>query len=195
MRQKEYSFTVSLPSWIEEVLPGPGRIYPGPEERMRFIVELSRLNVEHGTGGPFAAGIFDLTSNTLLSAGVNLVIQTQCCLFHAEIVAILIAQQKVNTYDLGAAGFPPYELVTSTEPCAMCLGALTWSGVRSLICGARDEDARAIGFDEGPKAPDWISALKERGISVRQDICRRDAVTVLRSYLQREGPCYNARQG
>jgi hypothetical protein len=33
-------------------------------------------------------------------------------------------------------------------------GAVPWSGVRRLACGARDEDASDIGFDEGPKMAD-----------------------------------------
>ena len=41
------------------------------------------------------------------------------------------------------------EMVASTQPCAMCLGATPWSGIRRLVCGARDEDAEEIGFDEG----------------------------------------------
>jgi len=33
-------------------------------------------------------------------------------------------------------------------------GKSTRSGVQQPVCGARDEDARAIGFDEGPKLTD-----------------------------------------
>jgi tRNA(Arg) A34 adenosine deaminase TadA len=50
-------------------------------------------------------------------------------------------------------------MVVSTEPCALCLGAIPWSGIRRLVCGARDEDARSIGFDEGEKVPYWIGAF------------------------------------
>jgi hypothetical protein len=30
-------------------------------------------------------------------------------------------------------------------------GAIPWSGVQRVIAGARDSDARSIGFDEGPE--------------------------------------------
>jgi tRNA(Arg) A34 adenosine deaminase TadA len=76
-----------------------------------------------------------------------------------------------------------------------CFGATTWSGVRRLVCGARDEDARAIGFDEGPKLPDWVGALEERGISVVRDTCRDEAAAVLRDYAESGGLIYNARRG
>ncbi len=113
---------------------------------------------------------------------------------HAEIVAIMVAQKIMGTFDLGAAGLPPLELVSSTEPCAMCLGAVVWSGVRRLVCGARDGDARAIGFDEGPKPDDWIAALKARGIAVRRDVGRQAAMGVLKHYVACGGLVYNARQ-
>ena len=86
------------------------------------------------------------------------------------------------------------ELVSSTEPCTMCLGAVVWSGVRRLVCGSRDADARDIGFDEGPKPSDWTVALETRGIAVLRDVSRRDAVAVLKHYVDRGGLVYNARQ-
>ncbi len=187
--------TVSLPGWVEELLSDPGREYPTEEDRMRLVVELSRSNVDHGTGGPFGAGIFDLSTNRLVAPGVNLVATANLSAAHAEMVAIMISQQVVGHFDLGGEGLPAYELVTSTEPCAMCFGATPWSGVRRLVCGAREEDARAIGFDEGPKTPDWVASLEQRGISVLRDVCRDEAAGVLRYYAENDGMIYNARQG
>ena len=186
---------VGLPGWVEELLSDPGREYPTEEDRMRLVIELSRSNVDHGTGGPFGAGIFDLSTNRLVAPGVNLVATANLSAAHAEMVAIMIAQQVVGHFDLGGEGLPAYELVTSTEPCAMCFGATPWSGVRRLVCGAREEDARAIGFDEGPKTPDWVASLEQRGISVSRDVCRDEAAAVLRYYAEKGGMIYNARQG
>jgi tRNA(Arg) A34 adenosine deaminase TadA len=186
---------LDLPGWVEELIPDSERAYPTVEARMRLVIELSRRNVAHGTGGPFGAGVFDLSTNRLVAPGVNLVTTTNLSTAHAEIVAIMIAQQVVGHFDLGGQGRPPYELVASTEPCAQCFGSVPWSGVRRLACGARDEDARAIGFDEGPKMSDWIPALEQRGISVVRDVCRDEAATVLEEYAGRGGVIYNARQG
>jgi tRNA(Arg) A34 adenosine deaminase TadA len=187
--------TLKLPGWVEELLPDPERSYPTEEDRMRLVVELSRLNVERGTGGPFGAAIFERETGRLLAPGMNLVVPTSCSVAHAEMVAIMIAQQVVGDFDLGSEGKPAYELYASTEPCAMCFGATPWSGVRSLLCGARDEDARAVGFDEGAKLPDWAAGLEERGISVKRDVLREDAARVLRDYANSGGEIYNARQG
>lgn len=183
-----------LPEWVEDLVSGKGEFYPTKEERMRLAIELSRLNTERGTGGPFGAAIFESESGRLLAPGVNLVTTANLSTAHAEMVAIMVAQQVVGSFDLGEEGLPAYELVASTEPCAMCFGATPWSGVRSLVCGGRDEDARSIGFDEGPKMSDWPSALRERGISVERDVLREEAASVLRGYAESGGLIYNARR-
>src|SRR5206468_250234 len=102
------------------------------------------------------------------------------------IVAFALAGQRLGTFDLAAGG--PIELVTSCEPCAMCLGAVPWGGVSRLVSGARDEDARAIGFDEGDKPDGWADVLRARGIEVIEDVRRGEAAEVLRSYLRAGHP-------
>lgn len=189
------SFNLKLPSWIAEYLPSKEKVYPTMQERMKLVIELSGLNIQHGTGGPFGAAIFDMETDKLVSVGVNLVSSLNCSVFHAEIVAIMEAQKLVGSYDLGGDDVPAMELVASTEPCAMCFGAIPWSGVRRLVCGARDGDARGIGFDEGPKMSSWVSALESRGIEVFHDICREEALQVLKKYEQTGGIIYNSRQG
>jgi tRNA(Arg) A34 adenosine deaminase TadA len=77
----------------------------------------------------------------------------------------------------------------------MCLGAITWSGVRQIVCGARGSDAEAVGFDEGPKPANWINELKQRGIMVTVDMRRTPAFSVLQQYVQNGGEVYNGRQG
>ena len=110
-----------LPDWVEDTLAD--RVYPTVEDRKHLAVELSRLNVRHGTGGPFGAAIFERETGEQLAPGVNLVIAANCSVFHAEMVAIMVAQQLVGGFDLGGEDLPPYELIASTEPCAMCLSA------------------------------------------------------------------------
>jgi tRNA(Arg) A34 adenosine deaminase TadA len=186
---------LTLPQWVEEFVADKKIRYRSVEERMRVAIRLSRLNIEKGTGGPFGAAVFDAADGTLLAVGVNIVVPSGCSIAHGEMMAMMIAQRILQHYDLGGEGQPHYQLVTSTEPCAMCLGAVPWSGVRSLVCGARDEDARAIGFDEGPKVPTWVEELEKRGIVVTRDVCREEARSVLQQYLARGGLIYNSRQG
>lgn len=158
---------------------------------MNFVIEAARQNIQHRTGGPFAAAIFESASGALVSLGVNLVTTRNSSILHAEMVAIALAQRKLQTYDLGRPDLPTHTLVTSTEPCAMCLGAIPWSGVRQVITGARDCDARAVGFDEGQKVADWQGGLRDRGIEVVTDIQRDAAREVLEAYRDLGGSIYN----
>jgi len=188
--------TVSLylPNWVEPFVRETGTVFHAIEDRMRFVIQLSRQNIDRRTGGPFGAAVFERESGRLVAPGVNLVIPSACSTAHAEIVAISTAQQVAGTYDLGDGHIPQSELVTATEPCAMCLGAIVWSGISRVVCGARDEDAREIGFDEGPKPADWVQELENRGIAVLADILRQEARSVLLSYAASGEPVYNARQ-
>jgi len=184
----------SLPSWLESY---SGTYQPSVslEDRMNFVIEASRKNVEEGTGGPFAAAVFESGTGKLVSLGVNLVFTQKSSILHAEIVAIALAQMKLGAYDLGGSGMPAHELVTSAEPCAMCFGAILWSGVRHLVTGALSEDARAIGFDEGPKPANWIEELESRGIRVTTGVEHESAREVLQFYARTGGQIYNSRKG
>jgi tRNA(Arg) A34 adenosine deaminase TadA len=185
---------IELPLWMERYLTDAGDIYPAREERMAFVVGLSRKNIEERTGGPFAAAVFDRGSGRLIAAGVNLVTTVGLSVAHAEIVAVMQAQSILGGFDLGGPGMPECELVSSTEPCAMCLGAVPWSGVRSLVCGATDGDARGVGFDEGSKREDWTRELEVRGIEVARCVLREAAAAVLRDYAAGGGAVYNGRR-
>ncbi len=164
-------------------------------DRMTFVIRLALTNVTAKTGGPFGAAVFETKTGRLIAVGVNVVEPTNCSLAHAEVVALANAHRVLKHFDLGADGMPTLELVTSCEPCAMCYGAVLWSGVRKLICGARGTDAAAIGFDEAPKPKNWVTALKHRGISVVRDVYRSEAIAVFQLYQQAGGRVYNARKG
>ncbi|MCK9420457.1 MAG: nucleoside deaminase [Nitrospirae bacterium] len=183
--------SIHLPPWVEDFLTESPAIFPGVEDRMRFVLALARQNVQRATGGPFAAAVFD-KDGRLIAPGVNMVVTSKCSVFHSEIVALAIAQKVLGRYDLSDGGMVHFDLFSTTEPCAMCFGAIPWSGVRRLVCGARGEDALAIGFDEGPKLDDWVSSLNDRGIAVLRDILRKDAVAVLQEYVTAGGTIYHA---
>ncbi|MEQ1847228.1 MAG: nucleoside deaminase [Nitrospira sp.] len=184
-----------LPPWAIRL----ARRQPNPivaaSDRMRFVIQLALINVTAQTGGPFGAAVFETKTGRLVAVGVNVVEPTNCSLAHAEVVALANAHRTLKQFDLGAPGLPKLTLVTSCEPCAMCYGAILWSGVRNVVCAARGSDATAIGFDEAPKPKNWIIELEKRGISVVRDMCRAEAKEVFGLYRQTGGRIYNARKG
>lgn len=193
MFEQPHYINLQLPDWLERF----SQNYVASHrlsEKMQFVISASRKNIEERTGGPFAAAIFEVESGTLVSLGVNLVTTQGLSILHAEMVAISIAQKKLDNYDLGGKSMPSHELVTSTEPCAMCFGAIPWSGVRHVATAAYDMDARAIGFEEGPKPDDWVKELESRNIKVSTDIERESARQVLQYYSKSGGHIYNSRE-
>jgi tRNA(Arg) A34 adenosine deaminase TadA len=182
--------TFTLPAWVSRQCE---RYRPTAvlEERMDFVIEAASNNVRRQSGGPFAAAIFEIDSGALVALGVNRVTTGGLSLLHAEMVAIAVAQRRLGVYALSTIAAQRYELITSTEPCAMCYGAIPWSGVVRVVSGARAADAEAIGFDEGPKPPDWVAGLTARGIEVVTEVCREQARQVLSDYQRRGGTIYN----
>ena len=184
------AFELTLPAWTHAYIREAVALQ-SVEEQMRLAIALAEENVRRGTGGPFGAAIFERGSGRLLSIGVNLVPSLGVSVLHAEVVAIVLAQQKVGTHTLSAPGMAEHTLVTSCEPCAMCLGAVLWSGVRELVCGATREDAEAIGFDEGPVNESSYAYLERRDIDVVRRIERDAARDVLQRYAAANGFIYN----
>ena len=179
-----------LPDWVEPFIEHWMLPLATVAQRMQLAVALSEENILQGTGGPFAAIVVKEGSNELVSAGVNIVTSAGLSMAHAEIVALSLAQTAVNEWNLAEVG--SLQLVSTCEPCAMCFGAVPWSGVKSLVCGAGKKDAEAAGFDEGDKPEDWVNSLQKRGIVVQCGVLGDEAATVLANYRKSGGMIYNA---
>jgi tRNA(Arg) A34 adenosine deaminase TadA len=185
------AISISCPDWVDEVLDWD-RTYDDDESRMRVALACARENVLRETGGPFGAAIFDSASGRLVAVGVNLVVPLNNSSLHAEIVAFMMAQAALGTYTLQRSDLASHELHTSCEPCAMCLGAILWSGVRRVVWSALRADADSISFDEGPVFAASYEYLKARGIQFEGGVLRPEGRAVLRLYDERGGPIYNA---
>jgi len=190
------SFEVSLPKWaIEENLKLP-KFIPDVEQRMREVIRFAEINLNRKTGGPFAAGIFEKNSGAVIGIGVNRVVPSNNSSAHAEIVAISLAQKKLATFDLGGPRMPDHQIVVNGRPCAMCCGALPWSGVRSLVIGASGERIESLtGFDEGAVHPHWQRELGKRGIEVIENVLAEEEEVVFQRFRDNDEPVYNGRSG
>ncbi len=164
-----------------------GLTLPTAEGRMSEVIEWSLQNVKRG-GGPFAAGVFRLSDGACISIGVNRVVDCNCSVAHAEMMALMFAQQVLGTHDLSAEG--DFVLTSSSQPCSQCFGALPWAGIKCLEFGAGRKMVEEIGFDEGPVPENWADSLTERGIQVRGPLLEPQATQVLREYILLGGPLY-----
>ncbi len=159
---------------------------------MRLAIAVADENVERETGGPFGAAIFEEESGLLVSVGMNSVVRLNNSVLHGEMVAFMMAEQRVGSFTLSAPGMPAHALFTSCEPCAMCLGATLWSGVRRVVYAAAREDATRLRFEEGPVFPESYVYLEKRGIRIERGLLRAESKAVLERYREKSGKIYNA---
>ncbi len=190
MSRRRDEIRIRLPDWaaalVREVPP-----LPDDTAKMRLVLELARQNVLRGSGGPFGAAVFSAREGRCVAAGVNSVESMHNSMLHAEVMALMLAEARIGHYSLHRDGAAGFELFTSCAPCAMCLGGILWSGVGRVVCGARREDAAAIGFDEGPVFPESYAYLEARGIRFVHDLLADEARAVLELYRRRGGAIYN----
>jgi tRNA(Arg) A34 adenosine deaminase TadA len=95
-------------------------------EHLRTTITVAQAAREHGNH-PFGAILVDENNQVLLQAE-NTVVTGSDCTGHAE----------TNLMRLASQHFPPEKLstctlYTSTEPCAMCAGAIHWGNVRRVV--------------------------------------------------------------
>jgi tRNA(Arg) A34 adenosine deaminase TadA len=185
---------LELPDWAGDAFDAE-RTWPGDGDKVALAIELSRRNVEAGSGGPFGAAVFG-PDDRLVAVGVNRVLPQACSVAHAETMAFMLAQQRsgrsrLNRDEATGAHLGAYTLATSAQPCCQCYGASFWAGIDRLLIGARSEDVMALTeFDEGPLPADWVGELERRGIAVVRDLHREAACAVLRDYGALGGSFY-----
>ena len=88
---------------------------------------------------PVGAVIFN-SEDQLVGVGHNLRERDCDPTAHAEVIAIREAALKAGTWRLDN-----HTLVVTLEPCAMCAGAIAQSRIKTLVFGAWDEKAGAVG--------------------------------------------------
>jgi guanine deaminase len=108
---------------------------------MRMAIKLSEENVNQNLGGPFGAVI--VKDGKVIAKSANKVTTSNDPTAHAEVSAIRLACQELNTFDLSGA-----VIYTSCEPCPMCLGAIYWSRIETIYYGNTKKDAAEINFDD-----------------------------------------------
>ncbi len=178
---------LTLPEWIDAEVGDV--VCTDDAAKIALAIRLARRNVVERSGGPFGAVVFD-AAGQVVAAGVNRVVPEHCSVAHAEMMAFMLAQQRLQRWRLNDDG-GRYTLATSAQPCCQCYGASVWAGIDELLIGARAEDVMELSeFDEGPLPADWIGELERRGIAVRRDILRDEAREVFRLYARMGGAHY-----
>ena len=179
---------LDLPPWLRTAVD-THRLYEDDQARVALAISLALANIENKTGGPFGAAVFT-SEGRLVSVGVNRVIPQHCSVAHAEMMAYMLAQSRLQRFRLNEGG-EKFVLASSAQPCCQCYGATVWAGIDELVIGARSEDVEELTeFDEGPLPADWVGELERRGVRVKRDILRDEGRAVFMRYRELGGTAY-----
>ncbi|WP_329126125.1 nucleoside deaminase [Streptomyces sp. NBC_01465] len=116
----------------------PSPYAPTPEDKKHLVaaVELAAL-ARKGGNHPFGA-LLVLDGEAVLTAG-NTVVTEQDATGHAETNLVRLATRAYTREQLAGA-----TLYTSTEPCAMCAGAVYWSGIGRVVYALGEDELLAL---------------------------------------------------
>jgi tRNA(adenine34) deaminase len=104
---------------------------------MREALELARQAAE---AGEVPVGAVVALDGVVVGRGHNSPIATHDPTSHAEIVALRDAARRLGNYRLTGA-----TLVVTVEPCLMCVGAMVHARIGTVVFGAPEPKAGALG--------------------------------------------------
>ncbi|MFI5955033.1 nucleoside deaminase [Cryptosporangium sp. NPDC051539] len=102
-------------------------------DHLRTAIEIARHARNNGNH-PFGAILVDATGTQVLAAE-NSVVTGRDVTGHAETNLVRQAGGRYGADELAA-----YTLYTSTEPCAMCAGAIYWAGIGRVVYALGEND-------------------------------------------------------
>ncbi|MEU3839671.1 nucleoside deaminase [Streptomyces sp. NPDC028635] len=107
---------------------------------MEEAISLATNSVANG-GGPFGALV--AKDGEIVALGNNQVTASLDPTAHAEVSAMRAACKELGNFSLAGC-----ILVTSCEPCPMCLSSALWARVDAIVYSADRHDAAVAGFDD-----------------------------------------------
>ena len=171
--------------WPEEsgfppIRPGghlQGSLDAADRQYLRLAVELSGGYRNDERRWPFGAVV--VAHGSVISRGVNQVVELNDPTAHAEIMALRAAAAELRSYAIDDG-----VLYSSAEPCPMCLAASYWARITRIVFAATTRDVAQVGFDD-LTVYDQLRLPKERR-SIREDAAddglRAEAVPVLHDW-------------
>lgn len=146
-------------------------------EMMHKAIKLSIEGIRAG-GGPFGAVV--VKDGKEVASAYNEVTLKNDPTAHAEVTAIRLAAEKLNSFDLSGC-----ELYASCEPCPMCLSAIYWARIEKVYYGNTKHDAKSIGFDDSFIYDQFNLPEKERSVTVTQ-LLRNEALEAFEIWKNKE---------
>lgn len=102
---------------------------------------------------------------------------------HAELRAIEDAMDHLGGH-LCAEGGNGATIYSSCEPCAMCMGAILYTGISRLVYGATLEDSKECVNEILAHSKDVADACSNRKIEIIPEFEREEAVKALKEWKE-----------
>jgi tRNA(Arg) A34 adenosine deaminase TadA len=147
--------------------------------RAVVLADVARAGGDH----PFGALLAEAGGRVVLEAG-NTVTTSRDVTGHAETNLVSAATRRFSGAELAAM-----TLVTSCEPCAMCSGAIYWSGIGAVVYGLSERGLLALTGDD-PENPTLdlpcrtVLGAGQRTIAVTGPLLEEEAATSHRGFWQ-----------
>lgn len=116
---------------------------PVDNNKINEMINLALETSMAGEGGPFSSMIIESGSLNVVAIASNSVLKDKDPTAHGEINAIRKACKILNKENLEG-----YSLITSNEPCPMCMSAIMWARLDNWYYIADSATAAQIGFDD-----------------------------------------------
>lgn len=147
-------------------------------QAMKKAIRIARQGIESGQS-PFGSVI--LRDGEVISACHNTVWQDGDPTAHAEVNAIRKAAAKLGTIDLTGC-----VILSTCEPCPMCLSAIHWARIDRVVFGATIDDASAAGFNELRMPAERLARMGGITLKVVQGSLRAECRQLFEEWKERD---------
>jgi len=137
------------------------------EDYMQLAIEEASKGLKKKHGGPFGAVI--VKDGKVIARAHNTVLKNNNPTQHAEINAISNASKKLKRFDLSEC-----TIYVTVEPCPMCLSAIHWAKITTVVFGATVKDAHKCGFNEIPLSNKDLNKLGHLNITLIPGILKKE---------------------
>lgn len=109
-------------------------------EFLQQAIDLALENTQSGKGQPFGAVV--VKDGKVIATGVNQIFSHHDPTAHAEIQAIRKACETLGSHILTDC-----EIYASSQPCPLCIEAISWTGLKAIYYAASFAEAAEVGFN------------------------------------------------
>ncbi len=148
-----------------------------PVELMQLAVDAAEAGIAAGQS-PFGCAI--ARDDEILAVAHNTVVASTDITAHAEINALRAACRAAGQVHLDGS-----LVATTCEPCPMCMAALHWARVETVVYGATIGDAESAGFNELRLPAADLLTIGGSSVTLRGGVLRTTCRHLFQQWQQR----------